>query len=422
MKEINSSGRSYQEKIELAFTQMKTVFAFSLQFKLIDQFADALTISIKTEIANTVLGGLRYGLSTAFFLCALGLVFWSSVQLIARGDTDADSCLICIVILLCTANASSSLNVGSQKESIDAAQRIFSTIKAGNESSIDGLSPQGLCPTSTIGKIEFKDVSFIYPTRPDIAVCKGYNFVIEAGEVVAFVGLSGSGKSTIVNLLLRFYENTSGSILLDDVDIKALNVRWLRSSIGYVGQEPVLFSGSIRDNILRGSLKSCDFISTKRKTKSPPNIAEENKDIEISNLNDGNDYMHSCKSANAHDFIMDFPEQYDTDIGEGNISGGQKQRIAIARALIKKPSILILDEATSALDAISEHSVQNAIDELQKKHQQTTIIIAHRLVTIKNADKIVVIDKGIVVGIGKHEELLSKNELYRHLWSIQGTI
>lgn len=203
---------------------------------------------------------------------------------------------------------------------------------------------------------------------------------------MALVGGSGSGKSTAVQLVERFYDPDRGSVLLDGTDLKDLDVKWLRQQIGLVSQEPILFSGTIADNIRLGKPGSSTF--------------EEVQD--------------AAKKANAHDFIMKFPKGYDTDVGTGGgkLSGGQKQRVAIARAIIKDPAILLLDEATSALDNESERVVQKALDDLLVAHKRTTLVIAHRLTTIQNADKIVVLQRGDVVESGTHAELMAKGGEY----------
>jgi len=245
------------------------------------------------------------------------------------------------------------------------------------------------------------------------------------------VGPSGSGKSTIINLLLRFYDPEEGEILLDGINIKELNIRWLRTQISMVGQEPVLFSGSVAANIAKGRAQLINTEVTPLDNllfQSDATVISTSVDrlsIAASAPDTGStdeDIVEAAKVAFAHDFILKFPHGYETDVGEGSImvSGGQKQRIAIARALVKKPVVLLLDEATSALDSNSEHMVQQAIDELQRTKSQTTIVIAHRLSTIKNADKILVIDKGSIVQTGSHEELLrDRNGLYFTLWNKQ---
>ena len=265
---------------------------------------------------------------------------------------------------------------------------------------IDSLSEEGEKPVGRpFGNIEVKNVYFSYPSRPDNQVCNDYNLSVASGETVALCGPSGAGKSTIINLLLRFYDPSSGQILLDGMDIRSLNIRWLRSVIGYVGQEPVLFSGTIFENISYGFDKrvfSVDSVSD---------------DVVIA----------AATLANAHDFITSFPNGYNTDVGSNGtaLSGGQKQRIAIARALVKRPAVLLLDEATSALDNASEKLVQASIDQLQQSRMQTTLVIAHRLSTIRNADKIAVVNGGRVVELGKHDELLAKDGLYADLVRVQ---
>lgn len=245
---------------------------------------------------------------------------------------------------------------------------------------IDSSSDEGLKPSSVDGEITFQDVSFAYPTRPDIKVFNGMSLTIKAGQTVALVGPSGGGKSTTVSLLERFYDPTAGSILLDGQDIKNLNVQWLRDQVGLVSQEPVLFARSIKENIAYGL----------------PGATDEQ-------------IIAVAKASNAHDFISKFPDGYDTHVGDkgAQLSGGQKQRIAIARILLKSPKVLLLDEATSALDSESEYVVQQALDEVLGSGNRTTIIIAHRLSTIRNADVIAVVKDGRIVEQGSHNDLMA---------------
>ena len=255
-------------------------------------------------------------------------------------------------------------------------------MSAGDEV-IDPLSEEGSAPgdDAVHGKLELRDVKFAYPARPEHDVYSGVSITFEAGQTVALVGPSGCGKSTVVSLVERFYDPREGGVYLDGQDLRSLRVSWLRSQIGMVGQEPTLFTGSILDNIKQGK----------------PSASE-------------SEVHEAARMANAFDFVSAFPDGFDTQVGEKGIqlSGGQKQRIAIARAIIRDPKILILDEATSALDSTSERVVQEALDKLLAAKRRTTIVIAHRLSTVKNADKIVVLSDGAVVEEGTHEELVDK--------------
>ena len=272
---------------------------------------------------------------------------------------------------------------------------------------IDSFSEEGERPRERpAGEIELKDVVFAYPSRPNIQVCNGYSLRVEAGQSCALCGPSGAGKSTVVSLLLRFYDPQGGAITLDGKDIKSLNISWLRAQMGYVGQEPVLFSGTIMDNIAYG----LDEGAVKHMTDAAL-MGKSRRELVTA----------AAIMSNAHNFIMGFPEGYDTNVGASGsaLSGGQKQRIAIARALVKRPAVLLLDEATSALDATSERLVQESIDKLQSSKTQTTIIIAHRLSTIRNADKIAVVNGGRIVEEGTHEQLLALNGAYADLVRVQ---
>ena len=258
---------------------------------------------------------------------------------------------------------------------------------------IDSMATDGLKPEKIKGELVFEDVEFKYPTRPGQTVLQGLSIKVSAGKTTAFVGPSGGGKSTVVKLLERFYDPTAGSVKLDGVDLRDINVKHLRSMIGYVGQEPALFATTIGKNIAYG-LPGC----------SQEQIEE------------------AAKQANAHDFIMQLPDGYDTDVGDkgSQLSGGQKQRIAIARVLVSDPKILLLDEATSALDSQSELVVQEALEKIISAKKRTTIIIAHRLSTIRNADTIAVVMGGKIVEKGKHDKLMKKESYYKKLVESQG--
>jgi ABC-type multidrug transport system fused ATPase/permease subunit len=243
--------------------------------------------------------------------------------------------------------------------------------------------------------IELNDVHFAYASRPQQDVLKGINLKIEAGSTVALVGNSGCGKTTIVNLLQRYYDATSGVILFDGIDIQLLDLKSHRQRIGIVTQDPVLFSGTILSNIMYGT----------------PNATREAA-------------IEAAKRANAHDFICAMPQGYDTEVGERGLalSGGQRQRIAISRAIIRQPSLLLLDEATSALDAESEEIVQKSIDNLLKDASSiTTIVIAHRLRTVRNANVIACVDNGQVTELGSHDELMKLDHGYYKAMVLKST-
>jgi ABC-type multidrug transport system fused ATPase/permease subunit len=241
------------------------------------------------------------------------------------------------------------------------------------------------------GDISFKNVFFRYPSRQDVEVLGGVSFEIKSGQTVALVGSSGSGKSTIAALIQRFYNPTSGDIVFDSKPAQDYTLQELRSQMAYVPQEVILFGGTIRENIAYGKPDASDA------------------EIE-----------HAAQKANALSFIQSFPDGMNTIVGERGIqlSGGQRQRIAIARAVLRNPTILLLDEATSALDSESEQLVQSALDSLMLG--RTSLVIAHRLSTIRNADLIVVLEKGMIVEVGSHTELMNKESgVYKRLSEIQ---
>uniref|UniRef100_A0A8C3IEG4 ABC-type xenobiotic transporter n=1 Tax=Chrysemys picta bellii TaxID=8478 RepID=A0A8C3IEG4_CHRPI len=257
---------------------------------------------------------------------------------------------------------------------------------------IDSYSQEGEKPATFRGGLEFREVSFTYSSRPDVPILQGLSLQIERGQTVAFVGSSGCGKSTSVQLLQRFYDPLTGQVLFDGINAKHLNIQWLRSQIGIVSQEPVLFDCSIAENIAYG---------------------DNSRNVPLDEI------QEVAKAANIHSFIEELPEKYNTRVGDKGtqLSGGQKQRIAIARALLRQPKILLLDEATSALDNESEKVVQQALDQARKG--RTCIVIAHRLSTVQNADVIVVINNGKIIEQGTHQQLMAKREAYFNLVNAQ---
>jgi subfamily B ATP-binding cassette protein MsbA len=318
----------------------------------------------------------------------LVIVMWFGGQLVlmGEGNLSAEEFIGYILIfsqIIPPAKSLTSSYYFIQKGSA-AAQRIYEVLDTENQIS-DAVNPKHIKLLNT--QIDFKNISFKYDNNE---VLKNINFSIEKGKMIALVGQSGSGKSTLADLLARFYDLEKGKILIDNHEIKSIALTDLRSLMGIVSQESILFNDTIYNNIRLGKLDA-------------------SKD----------EIINAAKVANAHQFILDSKNGYQTNIGDrGNkLSGGQKQRISIARAVLKNPEILILDEATSSLDTESEKLVQNALEKLMKA--RTSLVIAHRLSTIKNADEIIVLDKGVIVERGTHDDLISKNGHYKKLSKLQ---
>ncbi|MED6266615.1 ATP-binding cassette, sub-B (MDR TAP), member 8 [Characodon lateralis] len=370
-----------------ALGNVRTVKAFAMEERELQLYA--YEVDKSCEMNENLGGGIAVfqGLSNMALNCiVLGTIFAGGTLISSNEMSPGD--LMSFLVASQTVQrslASISILFGQVVRGISSGARVFEYLSL--QPTIP-LSGGGRIPYhSLIGRVDFMNISFSYPTRPGHEVLKKFNLTLPPCKTIAIVGESGGGKSTVASLLERFYDPTSGVVMLDGLDIRTLDLAWIRGQvIGFINQEPVLFGSSILENIRFGKPDATDA-----------------------------EVISAAKQANAHRFITSFPDGYNTMVGERGVtlSGGQKQRIAIARALIKNPSILVLDEATSALDAESERVVQEALDRATKG--RTVLIIAHRLSTIQGADLICVMSNGRIVEAGTHLELLSKGGLYSDL-------
>ncbi|KAG7464134.1 hypothetical protein MATL_G00183980 [Megalops atlanticus] len=370
---------------------IRTVAAFGGEKKEVERYNRNLISAQRWGIRKGLIMGFFTGYMWFIIFLCYALAFWYGSKLVIETLEYTPGTLLQVFFGVLIA----ALNLGQASPCLEAfasgrgaATIIFETID--REPEIDCLSEAGYKLDRVKGDIEFHNVTFHYPSRPEVKILDQLSLPVKSGETTAFVGPSGAGKSTAVQLIQRFYDPKEGMVTLDGHDIRGLNIQWLRSLIGIVEQEPVLFATTIAENIRYGR-----------------------SDVTME------DIVNAAKEANAYNFIMDLPQKFETLVGEGGgqMSGGQKQRIAIARALVRNPRILLLDMATSALDNESEAVVQEALDKVRLG--RTTISIAHRLSTIKNADVIVGFEHGRAVERGKHEELLDRKGVYFTLVTLQ---
>ncbi|EKG16166.1 Putative ABC transporter protein [Macrophomina phaseolina MS6] len=385
--------------VEEVFSSIRNAVAFGTQDKLARQYNEHLVIAeYWGKKMKTVLASMLGAMMTIVYL-NYGLAFWMGSRYLVKGEMSLSDVLT--ILLAVMIGAFSLGNIGPWLQAFTtataAASKMYSTID--RVSPLDPTSKEGRRLENLQGRVELRQVKHIYPSRPEVTVMNGVDLVVEAGKTTALVGASGSGKSTIVGLVERFYDPVGGEVLLDGVNVQELNLHWLRQQISLVQQEPVLFATTIFDNIKHG------LIGTQYEHLEHEKVREM--------------VYNAAKMSNAHDFVSALPEGYETNVGERGflLSGGQKQRIAIARAIVSDPKILLLDEATSALDTKSEGVVQAALD--RAAQGRTTIVIAHRLSTIKTADKIVVMSQGRIVEQGTHNELLERKQAYYNLVEAQ---
>ncbi|OTA87182.1 hypothetical protein M434DRAFT_81536 [Hypoxylon sp. CO27-5] len=389
-----------EQLAEEVIGSIRTVHAFWAHPPLTVKYEAVLDLAFQQGKRKSLNWGSLYMFEFFSIYAGYGLAFWQGTRRYVSGEIAEPGEVVTVIFaVILAAQAVTALipQLMHVTKAASAADSLFRTID--RESLIDPMSKSGEHPDDCKGHIEVEDVYFNYPTRPDVKVLQGLNITIPANKTTALVGASGSGKSTIIALLERWYNPLSGNILIDGKKIDELNVAWLRSNIRLVQQEPVLFMGSIFQNVSYG------LAGTEWENASE---GEQMKLVE-----------EACKAAYAHDFIQTLPEGYQTQVGEraGRLSGGQKQRIAIARSIISNPKVLLLDEATSALDPKAEAIVQEALDSVSAG--RTTLIIAHRLSTVRKAHNIAVMAKGAVIEQGTHEELLKKNGAYTRLVNAQ---
>jgi ABC-type multidrug transport system fused ATPase/permease subunit len=393
--------RKYSKKVQDQVAESQVVVEETMQgISIVKAFAnewyeiDRYTTKIREVVKVAIKGGQLRGYFASFIIvCLFGTivaVVWYGVQLSIAGEITVGE-LFTFILYSSYVGASSGgiaeLYAQMQK-AIGATERVFELLEEVPEK-INSAEIQNFPKIK--GDVAFQNVAFTYPSRKEIEVLKGVSFSALSGQKIAIVGPSGAGKSTIASLLLRFYDTTGGTITIDDKNMLAYDLEALRGNMSIVPQDVILFGGTIKENIAYGK----------------PNATDE-------------EIMLAAKQANALQFIQGFPEQFETIVGERGIklSGGQRQRIAIARALLKNPSILILDEATSSLDSESEKLVQEALEILMEG--RTSIIIAHRLSTIRSADQILVLDQGQIAEKGTHQELIAlENGIYKNLSNLQ---
>ncbi|KAL3683714.1 hypothetical protein R1sor_001736 [Riccia sorocarpa] len=361
--------------------QVRTVYSFVGEDRSLKRYAKALEITLSLGYKAGLAKGLGMGSTYAVLFSCWALLLWYGGVLVRKNIVSGGQALSAIfsVIIGGLALGQAMPNVSAFGKGRAAAYKIFQMID--HQPTISKHDPTAKKLDSVQGLIELRNIDFAYPSRPDVHIFRDFCLVIPPGKTVAIVGSSGSGKSTVVSLIERFYDPLGGEVLLDGNNLKSLDLKWLRSQIGLVNQEPALFATTVAKNILYG-----------KDGASQEEIEE------------------AAKAANVHAFIDELPDRYETQVGERGVqlSGGQKQRVAIARAMLKNPAILLLDEATSALDAGSEQIVQEALDRLMVG--RTTVVVAHRLSTIRNADSIAVVQEGRIVEKGTHDSLVANSE------------
>lgn len=395
-RRVRRLSRSSQDRVaELgryageALTGIRTVQAFTHESEDRHDYGTRVEEAFNTAVARTRQRAWLTGIAMLAVFLAVGVMLWQGGEAVLAGRMTAGelSAFIFYAVLAAGAVATLAEVAGDVQRAAGAAERLFELLDV-QPDIVAPPNPMAL-PSPLAGKIVFESVSYTYPSREEPAL-ETFDLNIQPGERVALVGPSGAGKSTLLALLLRFYDPDCGRIRLDDIDLRDLDPRALRKTMGLVAQEPMLFTGTVAENLHYGNPEA-----------SP------------------GDLRKAARDANALAFIDALPRGLDSPLGPGGVqlSGGQRQRLAIARALLKNPRVLLLDEATSALDAESERQVQQALDRLMSG--RTSLVIAHRLATVMAADRLIVLDQGRLVASGSHAELLERSPLYRHFAELQ---
>ena len=373
-----------------ALRQVKTVQAYTHESEDVRRFSAHVEHAFDVAVRRIFQRAVLITLVMILVLAAIAGMLWVGGQDVLAGRTSPGELTAFIFYAFIVAGSVGAISevVSDLQRAAGATERLLDLMAA--RSDLPEPEHPRILPEPVRGAVEVRDLVFSYPTRPEQPALEGVSLAIEPGETVALVGPSGAGKSTLFDLLLRFYDPQVGSILIDGVDLRSLHLQDLRRHLALVSQDPVLFTGTVDDNIRYGRPDA-----------------------------DRAAVVEAARTAFASEFIDALPQGYDTELGEGGVrlSGGQRQRIAIARAVLRDPRILLLDEATSSLDAESEHMVQQALERLAVG--RTTLIIAHRLATVMEADRILVLDRGRIVAGGRHDQLLRSSSLYARLAELQ---